>query len=137
MFALDTDTLTSWLRGQPSIVRRIETQSPRDLAITIITVEEVLGGWYAMIRQARDDDQLVRSYRWLQQSVEFFRQIRILPLNLSALQRSRALRKEHRTTGTNDLRIAAISLENGVTLVSRNLSDFARIPGLSVESWFE
>jgi len=135
MWALDTDTLTLWLRGQASVVRRVEAHRADELAITIITVEEVLGGWYRMIRQARDDDNLLRAYQWLQQSVEFLRQIRILPLARPALQRYHELRKQYRTRGTNDLRIAAIAVDNRVTLVSRNISDFAAISGLNVEDW--
>ena len=34
-----------------------------------------------------------------------------------------------------DLRIAAVALENGGVLVSRNLRDFRRIPNLTVEDW--
>ena len=37
--------------------------------------------------------------------------------------------------GTNDLRIAAIVLESGATLVSRNLADFRPIAELDVEDW--
>jgi len=135
MWALDTDTLTPWLRGQPAVVRQVEAHPPGDLAFTIITVEEVLSGWYRLIRQSRDDDKLVRAYHWLQQSVEFLKEMRILPFGRIALERYHKLRKEHRTTGTNDLRIAATALESGAILVSRNLSDFGPISGLSVEDW--
>ena len=34
-----------------------------------------------------------------------------------------------------DLKIAAIVLANGATLLSRNLSDFRKVPGLKVEDW--
>ena len=37
--------------------------------------------------------------------------------------------------GPNDLMIAAIGIANGVKLVSRNLAEFSRVPGLSVEDW--
>jgi predicted nucleic acid-binding protein len=35
----------------------------------------------------------------------------------------------------NDLRIAAIALENGATVVTRMVRDFSRITDLSVENW--
>jgi tRNA(fMet)-specific endonuclease VapC len=37
--------------------------------------------------------------------------------------------------GKMDLRIAAITLEIGGTVVTRNLRDFQRIPNLRVENW--
>lgn len=34
-----------------------------------------------------------------------------------------------------DLRIAAVALTNDATLITGNLSDFRRVPGLRVEDW--
>ena len=39
--------------------------------------------------------------------------------------------------GANDLRIAAIALENDATVVTRNTRDFERVPGLRIENWAE
>ena len=47
------------------------------------------------------------------------------------LRQSRKLRK----IGRADLLIAAITLGNRATLVSRNLKDFRQVPGLLVENW--
>ena len=75
LWVLDTDMLTLWLRGQETVARRVAATPPHQLAVTIITVEEILGGWYTQIRQARDDQQLARAYQALQQAVEFTRGI--------------------------------------------------------------
>lgn len=74
-----------------------------------ITVEELLRGWYTQVRRARDDEQLARAYQALQETVEFTRQIQILPFNRPAIARYRDLRIRHRRSRGNDLRIAAIS----------------------------
>jgi tRNA(fMet)-specific endonuclease VapC len=135
MWVLDTDTLTLWLRGYVLVVRRVEERDPDELAITIITVEEILSGWYRLIRLARTDDKLALAYKSLQQSIEFFRQLQILPFDNAAIRRFHDLRRQHRTAGTNDLRIAAMTLASVGSLVSRNLRDFRPIAGLHVGDW--
>jgi tRNA(fMet)-specific endonuclease VapC len=45
------------------------------------------------------------------------------------------LRREGRPIGANDLMIASIALVGELTLVTRNLDEFARVPGLQVERW--
>lgn len=45
------------------------------------------------------------------------------------------LRKQRIRIGTMDLKIAAIALANNATLLSKNLRDFGKVPGLKVEDW--
>src|SRR4029453_15882896 len=135
LWVLDTDMLTLWLRGQEIVAARVATPPPQQLAVTIITIEEVLGGWYTQVRRARDDQQLARTYEALQQTVEFTRGIKLLPFALPGIRRYRQLRPHHRRIGTNDLRIAAIVLEQHGILVTRNTTDFADIPGLQLDDW--
>lgn len=40
-----------------------------------------------------------------------------------------------KNVGGNDLRIAATALEMNATVVTRNVRDFERVPGLTVENW--
>ena len=135
LWVLDTNVLTLWLRGQETIAARVAATPPQQLAVTIITVEEVLGGWYTQIRQARDDQQLAGAYQALHEAIEFSRSIRILPFDLPGIRRYRQLRTQHRRISTNDLRIAAIVLEQRGILVTRNTTDFADITGLQLDDW--
>lgn len=135
LWVLDTDMLTLWLRGQEAVAARVATTPPQQLAVTIITMEEILGGWYTQIRQARNDQQLARAYQALQQAIEFTRSIQILPFDLPGIRRYRQLRAHHRRIGTNDLRIAAIVLEHHGILVTRNTIDFANVLGLQIDDW--
>jgi tRNA(fMet)-specific endonuclease VapC len=132
---LDTDVLTLWLRGHETIGARVAATPPQQLAVTIITMEEVLGGWYTQIRQARDDQQLARAYQALHEAIEFSRSIRILPFDLPEIRLYRQLRTQHRRIGTNDLRIASIVLGQRGILVTRNTNDFVDIPGLQLDDW--
>ena len=45
------------------------------------------------------------------------------------------LRKSKLNVGPMDLRIAAIALEEGGIVVTRNVRDFGRVPNLAVEDW--
>jgi tRNA(fMet)-specific endonuclease VapC len=103
------------------------------LSVTIIRVEEILTGWYSPIRRAKNDAQALRAYASLHQAVEFLGRVRILPMDEEASKRFHAIRKGKYRIGTNDLRMAAIAKGHGVTLVTRNLSDFKRLPGVKFE----
>jgi tRNA(fMet)-specific endonuclease VapC len=46
-----------------------------------------------------------------------------------------ALEKAGRPIGINDLHIAAHARSEGLTLVTNNLSEFERVPGLLTENW--
>ena len=137
LWILDTDTLSLFLHGESHVCQRVSHVDPDELAVTIITVEEVLTGWYAEIRRARRDDQLVRAYAALQQAVEFFRLVRILPFDQAAVGRYHELRRQYRRLGTNDLRIASIAMEHLGVVVTRNRGDFEQVKGLVTEDWSE
>jgi tRNA(fMet)-specific endonuclease VapC len=135
LFVLDTDSLTLLLRGHAEVSRQAGAHDPGGLALTIVTVEETLTGWYSQIGRAKKDDQLIRAYAALQQAVEFCARVQILPMDDAAMATFRGLRSAKRRMGTNDLRIAAIVLARGGVLVTRNVRDFRAISGLQVVDW--
>jgi tRNA(fMet)-specific endonuclease VapC len=132
---LDTDHFTLYRYGQEAVCRRVEAVPADQLAITIVTIEEQLNGWYAQLRQARDAEKLTRAYEGLFQVTQAIGRVRVLPFSASAVQRYLDLRKQLPRLGKLDLAIAAIVLEVDGILITRNRSDFARVPQLRIEDW--
>jgi tRNA(fMet)-specific endonuclease VapC len=59
----------------------------------------------------------------------------VYPYPESAMVHYQELRAGRYNIGGNDLRIAAIALENDAVLITRNEQHFDRIPGLLIETW--
>ena len=133
LFVLDTDILTLYDRGDATVIRRIDARSPTELAISIMSVDEQLTGWYTLTRQSRRPEQIARAYACLGDTVVRLARWRILPYTEACIARVAELKSQRLNVGHMDLRIAAIALENGAVVVTRNGCDFGRIPGLRVE----
>jgi tRNA(fMet)-specific endonuclease VapC len=135
LYVLDTDALTLVQYKHPVLEPRVMAHPPAELAITVVTVEEQLTGWYTKLRQARTPDQQSRAYQDLADAVSRLSGVNILGFPVAALNRVKSLLAAKLNVGKKDLAIAAIALEHGGILVSRNLRDFQRVPGLMVEDW--
>jgi tRNA(fMet)-specific endonuclease VapC len=61
--------------------------------------------------------------------------IPVRPFDASALAEFDRLRAEGVRIGTMDLRIASIALASDAKVITRNLRDFGRVPGLTAEDW--
>lgn len=135
LYVLDTDIMTLYQHGHSHVVQHVLAHPMTELAIAVISVEEELTGWYTKLRQTRKRDQLARVYQRLAEAVPFFARFRILPFTEPAMIRYDRLRSAHRHVGKNDLRIAAIALEHGAIVATRNTHDFAQVAGLIIEDW--
>jgi tRNA(fMet)-specific endonuclease VapC len=134
-YVFDTDMLTLYQEGHPEVCRRVVAHRPDELATTIISVEEQLSGWFTMLRRPADRKTLARIYQRMTETVSFLKQVPIVSFTEQAIARYESLRLMKLNIGSMDLRIASIALENGSTLVTRNVRDFRRVPGLSTEDW--
>ena len=109
--------------------------SREELAITVITVEEELAGWYNLLRKVRDPDALASAYQHLAEAIPVLARWQILPMTRTAITRYETLKSMNLNVRKMDLRIAAIVLEHAAILATRNLRDFQRVPGLVTEAW--
>jgi tRNA(fMet)-specific endonuclease VapC len=134
-FLLDTDHVSLDQRGHPHVRARVQAVGPTQVAISIITVEEQLRGWLAAIRAAATPDARAIAYQRLHMALEYFTSFTIIDYTQLMDGLVIDLRKQGLWIGTQDLRIAAIALTQGVTVVTRNTRDFAQVPGLMIEDW--
>jgi tRNA(fMet)-specific endonuclease VapC len=137
LYVVDTDTLSLFQHGNAAVERRVRSTSPTDLAVSIITVEEQLSGWYSALRRVKRPDEIGRVYDNFTATLSFLAglQWQFLSFSLNAVHRFDALVSLRLPIGRMDLRIAAIALENQAIVVTRNVRDFGRVPGLTIEDW--
>jgi len=66
---------------------------------------------------------------------EFFAGWQVIRFDESAAEEFHRLRRQGVRIASTDLKIASITLTNRATLLSANLRDFEKVPGLAVENW--
>ena len=136
MILLDTDTFTLHQFGHEQVTRRIAAESEIP-AITVITRIEALRGRYDAVIKAEDGAHALRAVEGLERTTKHLALFAIIPFDNNAAAQFDRLRgtKGLRRIGRADLLIASIALANKATLVTRNLKDFRKVPGLQVENW--
>jgi tRNA(fMet)-specific endonuclease VapC len=92
-------------------------------------------GWLELIHKERDPLKRVPQYGRLQRFVNVIRDWRIIPFDERAAVEFTRQRRQRVRIGAKDLSIACIALTQGALLLSANLSDFRKVPGLRVEDW--
>ncbi|MBX9677228.1 MAG: type II toxin-antitoxin system VapC family toxin [Gemmataceae bacterium] len=138
MIVLDTDCMTILERAdsEAAIALRAKIHAAgEEIICAIVTVEERLRGWLAAIAAAKNEEMLRWHYANLERFLIDLQQVRVIPYNAAASAVFEGLRAKKIRVGTMDMRIAAIAVSQDATLVSRNLKDFKKIPGLKVEDW--
>jgi tRNA(fMet)-specific endonuclease VapC len=136
LYVLDTDHISLQQRAHPVVLQRLQVLHEDDSsAVTVITVEEQIRGRLEIIRRRGASPLQVAAYAAFQQPLRYFASWQVLDFTQAAFDQFLALRQQRIRIGAQDLRIAAITLANTATLVTRNTRDFAQVPGLVIEDW--
>ena len=121
---IDSDWVADYLRGRSEAVAVLPALDGR--AISLITFGEIYEGIY----YGRDPGGAERGFR------RFLRAVDVLPLTRTIMRRFARVRGQLRSQGQlisdPDLLIAVTALHHNLTLVTRNLRHFRRIPGLQI-----
>ncbi len=128
-YALDTNTVAYFFKGQGGVADRLLATPPSDVAIPSVVLYELEVG-VAKSSSPRRAEQL----RSLVDAVT------LLPFGAEEARVCAQIRAELERRGTPigplDTLIAGTALRYGATLVSRNTGEFGRVPGLVVEDWY-
>src|SRR5437867_4430226 len=116
--------------------RRIEA-SAADVFISIVAVQEIVQGWLALINRQKSGRDQVHAYKRFQDSIETLNKLTILPFDEAAARLFEEFRTHRLRIGTMDLKIAAICMAHEGVLLTRNVADFERVPGLRAENWLD
>lgn len=129
-YLLDTNTCIRYLNGRsPAVRRRLANYSDADFVVCSVVKAELFFG------AAHSDDPVATRVK----QDAFLSRFVSLAFDDAAADHYGPLRA-HLTRlgqliGPNDLLIAAIALANQLALVTNNVAEFLRVPGLVVEDW--
>ena len=128
-YLLDTNIVIYVIKRRPVEVLGVFNENAGRMAISAITLSELFHGAEKSAKVAQN----------LAVVEEFASLLEVLPYTAKASQHYGAVRaaleKAGLPIGVNDLHIAAHARSEGLTLVTNNLSEFERVPGLLAENW--
>ncbi|MBV6626895.1 MAG: PIN domain-containing protein [Rivularia sp. (in: Bacteria)] len=146
MYLLDTNHCSAIILGEPNVIKRVQEVGEDNIFTCVIVQGELT---FMMEKSQRREDNLaqlaqfledIRIYRITEETATIYGQIKAALINQFAPKEKSKRRKAKVTDlgfDENDIWIAAIALQNNLTIVSRD-SDFLRIQqvkSLSIESW--
>ena len=130
MYALDTDTISYWLRGQGRVAQQLSRTDPVAIAVPAIVLHELR---YGMLRAGG-------APRRRADLEEFLGILAVLPFEAEAAEAAARARIELERSGERigplDILIAGTVIASGATLVTHNVREFGRIRELRVEDWY-
>ena len=130
MYFLDTNTCIYFLKGiYKSIKEHFKEYQPKEIKIPSIVKAELLLG-IEKSRQKKNNKIIYEKFLEPFEVISFDDKAAIQ----YAIIRAR-LEKAGTIIGPNDLIIASIVLSHNGILVTHNVSEFKRIPGLLIEDW--
>lgn len=136
-FLLDTNCISEVVRARPEprVLEWLEAADERLLYLSVLTLGEIRKGVAGLPQGKRR----TRLEAWLEVELQARFSGRILPIDAAIADRWGLLAADAKRRGkalsTIDALLAATALHFNLTLVSRNVSDFAHTPVLILNPW--
>ncbi|MEN9894539.1 MAG: hypothetical protein RIR97_391 [Pseudomonadota bacterium] len=126
-YLLDSNVVIAVLKGNRGVIEKLESLAVRDVAISALVVHEL---YYGAYKSQRRTDNLAVLDRLQFQVLDFDREDAVCAGQIRA-----DLALMGKPIGAYDVLIAGQALNRGMTLVTRNIGEFSRVDGLTLENW--
>ena len=128
-YLLDTNFCISIFRGHALACERLQSVSPDESAVSVISVYELKTGAAKCHRPKVELDKLSK----------FLAPLTIIPFDEASAQQAAiiraALERVGNIIGPYDLLLAGQSIALDLTLITHNTQEFSRVEGLSLADW--
>jgi len=133
MLILDSNTISYYFRGDPQVVPRLQALRPAELGVPAIVEYELRYGLQRLPSAA--------AVPRLTALAQLLQPMQLLPFDSECAAHAARIRVTLEAAGTpigpHDTLIAATVLRHQATLVTRNVREFSRVPGLQWLNWHE
>ena len=130
-YLLDTNIVIYVIKQRPLQVLEVFNRHHGRMAVSSITLAELVHG-------AEKSSNVSRNTAVIE---DFVSRLAVLPYDDKAAWQCGNIRatleKLGQPIGINDLHIAAHARSNGLTLITNNLREFEKVPGLLLENWVD
>ena len=129
---IDASVLIDHERGRVDIEKHVKGRESEGFFLSVITASELLHG----VHRAADRGVRARRSAFVEGVLGSFP---LLPIEIATARMHARLwadlAAQGQLIGAHDLWIASACLSHGLSLVTSNLREFRRVPGLEVEDW--
>ncbi|MBE2282121.1 MAG: type II toxin-antitoxin system VapC family toxin [Prosthecobacter sp.] len=126
---LDTNTCIALMKGHEKAMRRLTGLRPSDCAVSTLTCYELFTGVHKCQNPARERQKVTR----------LLGMIRVLVFDEAAAEKAAEIRAHlesiGKVCGPYDMLLAGHAISRQLRMVTNNVSEFSRVPGLAVEDW--
>lgn len=131
---IDSSVLIGFERGEVAIAGKVAGREDEEFFLSVVTASELLHG----VHRAKRADVRARRSAFVEAILSQFPLLSIdLPTARTHSRVWSELAKTGKMIGPHDLWIAAACIAHGLTLATGNAREFARVPGLVIETWGE
>lgn len=136
-YLLDTNILSETIKPKPEarVLAWLSAQVPSELFLASLTIGELMRG----ARKIKEKQRRDRFEKWIEKDLTQQFENRVLPFDGMAAKIWGRLMgdgdRRGRTPSAADAQIAAVAIDHGLTLVTRNLKDFEQFDVKILSPW--